>query len=491
MGSTPSVAAMFVRTFFEPSMMRIVLAISIWLDCMSGELSCQNEFTATLPSNRNIRERINTHIDDLHFANKDGERVPYVCTICDEYILNRNDVEKISVKKMKEAAKILSWDRLEATERISDLEVKYCFQQDIPSEKDSSWLKGLALSPRGCVFRESTRSDYGFSSCRRCKESLDAKQIPMYAISNKNFIGCAPPELTSLNDVERAFLTPIHSYGYCFTYMGGKMMNIKGQLTFMRVTPRQIAKSVTTLECMGLTKHVIVLLSGKMTLAQKEKIKQQTTVRTEKLIDAVKWLIHNHKSWKNVNLEELKDAIGRTKPIRVDKTTNVQSGNSSVEEEVMFTCYFPDGKNNAFSGGFENPHDFKEFVDKMNESNFDVHFKSEVEREFLNGKDGDQLIGACPIQFPYGIGGVHEKRELPDGSFSSKADLGDFLQHLSRKSQTEFQTPLFQLIMYSMLSRARLLRSARLQLKNKVSAAELANGFDAKDFSKAAKARSS
>ena len=108
--------------------------------------------------------------------------------------------------------------------------------------------------------------------------------MPTYAILNMNFVGYAPKELTDLNEVERAFLTPIHSYGYCFTYMGGKMMNIKGQLTFMRVTPRQIAKSVTTLECMGLTKHVIVLLSGNMTLAHKEKIKQQTTVRTEKLI---------------------------------------------------------------------------------------------------------------------------------------------------------------------------------------------------------------
>ena len=137
---------------------------------------------------------------------------------------------------------------------------------------------------------------------------------------------------------------------------------------------------------------LLYLLSGKMTLTQKEKIKQQTTVRTEKLIDAVKWLIHNHKSWKNVDLEKLKNAIGRTKPICVGKTTSVQSGNSSVEEEVMFTCYFPEGKINASSGGFENTHDFKEFVDKMNESNFDVHFKLEVEREFLNGKDGDQAM---------------------------------------------------------------------------------------------------
>ena len=384
-------ATTFGPTFLEPSIMRILLVLSVLLGCMSGELSCFSEFTETLPSNDDIRECINTRFDDLHYTNQHGDRLPYVCTVCDEYILNRNDVHKITIKKMKQSADILSWSRLEASQRIPELEVKYCFEQKIPCEKDSSWLKDLALSPRGCVFREASKNEFGFSACQRCKESVEAKQMPTYAILNMNFVGYAPKELTDLNEVERAFLTPIHSYGYCFTYMGGKMMNIKGQLTFMRVTPRQIAKSVTTLECMGLTKHVIVLLSGNMTLAQKQKIKQQTTVRTDKLIKAVEWLIQNHRSWKNVDLDELRDSIGRTNPIRVDKATNVQSGNSSVEEEVIFTCYFPDGKNNAASSGFENPHDFKEFVDKMNESNFDVHFKPEVEREFLNGKEGDQL----------------------------------------------------------------------------------------------------
>ena len=318
---------------------------------------------------------------------------------------------------------------------------------------------------------------------------MEKKKIPLYAIVNMNFVGCAPKELTDLNDVEKAFLTPTHSYGYCFNYQGGRMMQMKGQMTFMRVEPRSLAKAVSTLELMGLDKHVVVLLSGKMTYGQKQKIEQLTTVRTDKMIAAVKWLSENHREWKNVDLEKLKTQIANTKPIRMDKSTTCESGNATVEEDIVFTCYFPDGKANASSGGFDNPLDFKEFVDVMQENNYDVHFKAELEREFVKGKEGDQLILACPLQFPYGVGGMDETRELADGRLTSKVDLSEYLKHLSLKSQREFQTPLFQLVSYSMLSRSRLLRSANLQLKRKVDAKQLAKRFDAQDLSKAIKAR--
>ena len=268
------------------------------------------------------------------------------------------------------------------------------------------------------------------------------------------------------------------------------MMSVRGQLTFMRVTEDKIATAATTLECMGLTKHIVVLISGKMTFGQLQAVKDRTRVRTDKLIAAVKWLVANHRDWKNVNFEKIKDKIHHTQPVRVDKSTTVQSGNASIEEEVVFTCYFPDGKANTHAGGFQSPTDFKEFVDTMKRNNYNIELKSEMEKEFVNGKTIDHLVGACVIQFPYGVGGLKEQRELECGKLSSIIDLPSFLDHLSRKSQTEFQTPLFQLIMYSMLSRTRLLRTSCLQLQNKVNAETLAQGFNAKDFSRAAKGRS-
>ena len=162
----------------------------------------------------------------------------------------------------------------------------------------------------------------------------------------------------------------------------------------------------------------------------------------------------------------------------------------SKKKLSLRVSYFPDGKANTHAGGFQTPTEVKEFVDTMKRNNYNIELKSEMEKEFVSGKTIDHLVGACVIQFPYSVGGLREQRELPCGKLLSNIDLPSFLEHLSRKSQTEFQAPLFQLIMYSMVSRTRLLRSSCLQLRNKVNAKSLAEGFDAKDFSKAAKARS-
>ena len=460
----------------------------ILVSCMS--IVNTANFVLGLPSDNDIKSSINDRIDSLYDSENTDVFKPFVCCVCDEFILRKKDIATISVKKMKEASKVLSWDRLKDTDRIPAVEEHYRMEVDIPRESDLSWLRCMALSPRGTLNSRTDLRYFGFTSCYSCKKSVDAKKLPLNAIVNKNYVGVAPKELTDLNDVERAFLTPISSYGYCFTYQGGRMMSVRGQLTFMRVTEDKIATAATTLECMGLTKHIVVLISGKMTFGQLQAVKDRTRVRTDKLIAAVKWLVANHRDWKNVNFEKIKDKIHHTQPVRVDKSTTVQSGNASIEEEVVFTCYFPDGKANTHAGGFQSPTDFKEFVDTMKRNNYNIELKSEMEKEFVNGKTIDHLVGACVIQFPYGVGGLKEQRELECGKLSSNIDLPSFLEHLSRKSQTKFQTPLFQLIMYSMLSRTRLLRTSCLQLRNKVNAETLAQGFDAKDFSRAAKGRS-
>ena len=310
--------------------------VLLW--CMSNVAINSANFGNGLPSNNEIKCRINDRLDNLYDCDDTGNFKPFVCCVCDEFILRKKDVATISVKKMKEAANILSWDRLSAGSRITAVEDHYKILEDLPGERDMSWLRKMALSPRGTFNSRRDRRAFGFTSCYSCKESVDAKKLPLNAIVNNNYVGVAPKELTDLNDVERAFLTPISSYGYCFTYQGGRMMSVRGQLTFMRVTEEKIATATTTLECMGLTKHVVVLISGKMTFGQLQAVKDRTRVRTDKLIAAVKWLISNHRDWKNVNLDKIKDKINHTQPVRVDKSTSVQSGNASIKEEVVFTC---------------------------------------------------------------------------------------------------------------------------------------------------------
>jgi dihydroorotase len=88
----------------------------------------------------------------------------------------------------------------------------------------------------------------------------------------------------------------------------------------------------------------------------------------------------------------------------------VRSGNASVEDEVVFTCYYPDGATNTNCGGFSSPNEFKKFVEDMQAKNFDLQFKAHLTREFVTCSDGDHLVGAFLLQFPYGVGSMDKLR---------------------------------------------------------------------------------
>ena len=45
-------------------------------------------------------------------------------------------------------------------------------------------------------------------------------------------------------------------------------MNLKGTLSFMRVKEHSIARAAVQLETMGLSQHIVVLLTGPMTEEQ-------------------------------------------------------------------------------------------------------------------------------------------------------------------------------------------------------------------------------
>ena len=423
-------------------------------------------FLDSLPDPEDVQERINARYDELFTKDDHRNLMPYVCTVCDEYLMRKGDINVLTVEKMKKAKDILSWSWLPDHERIPEVEEAYRFQNTIQPGKDQSWLNGMGLSPRGSMYKFSRNHKTGFTCCGTCKAQVEKLRVPRNAIINRNHVGCAPQCLRELTEVELAFLSPVHSYGYCFSYQGGSMKCVKGTLVFMRVKERQIAKAVTTLNCMGLNNNVVVLVSGKMTAAQKQRVKTKCTVRTEKLIAAVEWLIANNKAWKDVDIEELKREIVNFQPIVMDKSTTCKSTNANVEKEEVFTCYYPDSSNNAVSGGFDTPGAFKEFVKEMTEQNFDIELKAELEKAFVQGGDDEILLGAAILQFPYGVGGLEESRQ--DGkSMTSKPKLDEFMDHLSKKSSPEFQSPLFQLIMYTMKSKARLLKTSSLQLRNK------------------------
>ena len=434
-----------------------------------------------LPSAKDIQKRVNERFDALFYKSKhEKERYPYVCVVCDRFIIKSEDLVHLDVEYLKKARSVLQWDTHEDERRTREIEEHF--------RVDERWvrfhfkdLKDLALSPRAPFYY--WRNSDCFSCCTRCSGNLKKPEptLPRHAIINSNYVGAAPSCLMDLTEPELAFITPLKHYGYCFSFTGGKQKCLKGTMSFMRVSRKSIAKAVATLERSGLNDNVLILYSGRLTKWQQKRAKELCSVRTDKIIAAIEWLIANNGKWKDVDKQSLVDKLNKTKPVVVDKSEEVESENSNIEEQEVFTCYYPDGAATPTNGGCEDPNAFKKYVVEMAQKGYDVEFQANLQKEFVKDLDGDLLVDNNVLQFPYGIGGLNDRRELQDGSYTTKSDLDEFLQNLSLQSQSQFQRPLFQLMLYSMICKNWLLRSSRLQLRGKTDAENLASGLNQKD----------
>ena len=465
-------------------MLQVLCLLASLLSTMGSSTASNAAFLDCLPSTETIQARVNAAYDDLFRKLPDGSLEPYVCSVCDEFLMCKSDIRVLTIARMKKVRSLLSWTSLCQEDRIEEVEGHYTFTDKLPKTENDQWLEGMALSPRGSMYRKTKNSKPGFTCCPRCEEALMARKpyVPLFAIINKNYVGCAPKCLTDLNDVELAFLTPVATHGYCFTHTGGTQMQLKGTLTFMRIQERRIVEAAAALENLSLTDHVVVLCHGKMTEYQRKRVAEKSKVNTGKLIEAAKWLCKNHARWKDEDYDTIQQELLNKRVVFVDHSESVESTNATVESEELFTCYYPEGAATETSGGFDEPEAFMKFADELQRLNYDVELKVNLEKQFVKESDADQLVGSCLLQFPYGCGGMDEARSLKDGSLSTKMDVPEFLDHVSRLSKREFQKPMVQLIGYSMISRSRLLKKSRLQVRGEKTAKDLAEGLNYEDL---------
>jgi hypothetical protein len=444
-----------------------------------------------VPSVEHVQAKINKSFDDLFYYDNNGDRHAYVCTFCDEFLLCAQERNFIPLTDIRKKRQLFEWstyiDDTNDLRALQPLVDAYKFNDRDNRIRPTKLLEGLCLSPRGVIDRKSNKSKWGLSCCNKCKHAISQNHVPYYAIVNNNYAGHAPPCLTDLTEVELAFITPVKGYGYCFLWTGGAQKVLKGSLTFMRVKERSIVRAVAQLQGMGLSNHIVILLNGKMTSRQRQKAKE--TVRVEKILNAVKWLCSNHVRWKGISYDDYAKELENHIPTIIDHSDEIASENENIEKEELFSCFYPDGAVNERQGGFNNPADFQKYIDDMQRSGFEVSMQIELGKDFVNGRDGDQLISSCLLQFPYGIGGLNEERTLKDGSRSEEAKLEPFLSHLTLLLQPVFQYPMFQLVVYSLTSKLRLLRRSRFQLRDAQSVTALANGLDSGDIRTAARAR--
>jgi hypothetical protein len=255
-----------------------------------------------LPSVSTIQNNINNAFDKLFLYSKVGKQHdPFVCTFCDEYAISMLDRYFVSVSSIQKDTDRFEWKTYISNPvelaRLQPLIDAYKFNNIDGHLTAHRWVNYICLSPRGFLGknRSGRGSKYGFSACSKCQNWISKKKLPFYAIVNCNFVGHALECLTSLSEVELAFISPVKGYGYCFSWVGGAQKCLRGNLTFMQVMEHKVIQAVSQLQGMGLTNHIVILLNQKMTENQKQRASK--TIRVSKILTTVQWLCLNHKQW--------------------------------------------------------------------------------------------------------------------------------------------------------------------------------------------------
>ena len=213
-------------------------------------------------------KKIDMRFDECYIKDAEENYKPYVCVACDTFLTFRSKTT-IAVNKLCDCFDILAmkdWNRVEQSLHrqyiVTDL--PDCIE---PQEKNI--LRKMILSPcASYVTFEDNRKTDGYTICRQCKYHLCRVEIPTMASANNSMYGVPPIYLRDLSHVEAAFISPVRSYGYVFTYMGGKQRQLKGVLSYYKVEMESIARSALYFEIVGMEKHIVTLLYGPMTAEQ-------------------------------------------------------------------------------------------------------------------------------------------------------------------------------------------------------------------------------
>ena len=180
-------------------------------------------------STREVKERINESLKKLFHLEKDGSYRPIVCLVCDTF--TGPSYSTLGVDALEKRKECLEAD---VSCKLSGA-LKECYSYE--GEGKAAWRKNCLLSKRGIFIRKK-----GFILCNNCRACLLKNNKPRKSIVNGFWFGSPPKELLDLNEAELAMITPTKSFGYCFTFIGGRNRKLKGTLGYYKVKKEQIGR---------------------------------------------------------------------------------------------------------------------------------------------------------------------------------------------------------------------------------------------------------
>ena len=416
----------------------------------------------SLPTAEEVKKSINARMKSL-YCYENGIARAWVCLVCDQF--TGEDYKKIYSSTLQKNRHYF------VPHNGEDLSPSLLKDYKYSGTGCQEWMKGCMFSPRGIYVRNPTGC---FVVCKKCHGDLMCRRQPEKAIANGWYFGTAPQEIMDLTESELALITPVKSFGYCFTYVGGRNQKLEGTLGYYKVAQESISRTVVVALKLSeiINSNIVYIMPGEFTEEQAEIVRRKRQINPQRVRIALEWLIANNPAWGNIRLHDLNNQLLRAKPHLVDLSTTVttdartsmhsqgeEAQMKEVEREESYAVYFPDGSLTPVYGGQTSAESFERIVLDAQKQGFDATVVSNLSRNFTNDYIDNNFVLSCLHQMPYGTGGPDEDRLSSDGD-TMNLDLAQYARHLSFISNPLFHSLMFVLKLFNMKIRSTLLKTA-------------------------------
>ena len=382
-----------------------------------------------------------------------------VCVICDSFIIGTEEIVWLSKDQIKNKASYLSTSYYESSIRRG-VPLPPVLRNQYLIENDDD-LKDLLLSPRA------HRKDDTFMSCKCCSNNIrrtTSNKPPRFGITNDWVIGYIPYSIVgNIDDLLAAMISHVRFYSYVFSYIAGAHKSIKGHHTFFLNDPEHIGATFNYLQQSGSTKDVYVMLCCRMTPSQREIAKKKCQMDSEKYMKLLTWLIEHHPGYKDVTPpEEAPSPV----PLGGFHQTQIILMRVTQMQQILRTHLMDPDLHlhqqinpRAIQGPIQMKKDFIFSLLNGKEPTLIFHRGDRV------GSHQIKLEDMFPVQFPFGLGGLHKR--------PTKISPTEALRHYARIALPQFQRADFILVLYAMFQRAQSFQNSVITCRSKLDSSTL------------------
>ena len=347
----------------------------------------------------------------------------------------------------------------------------------------------MLLSPRATMDNSVEHGDR-YTCCQTCYTSMTSSlrkeegcTPPKFSIANGFAIGQIPKVLSftdsngeicsstinledDLDEMLSAAIAPVRPFGFVHAFTGGSQKSITGHFSFFSVNQSHIGGVMNKFNNANAGKNIFVVLCGRMTPSQRAEIRRKSRLNSEIFLHLLNWFVREsgHLGYCDVMPPaECPDPI-----VILQDDENTNNTDDSVDEglELKFgqkKFFFSSGSQNPTEDAsvFDNSAEFLQSIMENNTPTMLMYGGNYVKGHEMRLED------AFPIQFPFGIGGLHSSRRVPVSAQCC-------LQHYMRLSLNQFMRAEFILVCYQLLCRSKSYTTGVIKCRSDCNGVQLA-----------------